>query len=367
MKRKILWFTRKPISIKTNGLLFGLQNPNAPHYASKEMQHIIKTSFNTELDVFTHAFQRHSRWECYWTCMDFVDSANHKIKIYHPESETYLDIELDTLDDYADFILFKYLGAVESQRDKIRNCLHTLETHFTGAIINHPESIRYFIRKDYYLELEKAGFPVIPNSKIYPQTVRYATILNDLPPHKKPEDYIIKPVTGELGNSLGLLNQLGQPRKPEHIPMTPEEWLRLKEPKVGGWIVQEYHKEVWNGEYRLVFLGNVCVLGLRKRYYKMNDHQIIPNEKYRIFDLYEPTDHELKLGKDLKKYWEEVHQKPIYFFRLDFIKTKDALPKISILEFEAVNPGFSLGALTAAKQQEVANQLVNYLDNHSFL
>lgn len=349
MKKSILWFAKNSEVIKMNGILFDLKNPQALNGLSNDMKSIYQTCFNHELDVFSYAF-KYSKWDLFWTCLDFINETDNSIILYEPVNEKYLTIPLENLNNLIDFTIFKYLGSVESQRDLIIKKLNVLEKFFKGVIINHPDTIRYAIRKDYLLELKKAGFPIIDNTLIYQNTVSYNELVDCI--DKSATEYIIKPVTGELANSLSILDEIN------------EDWLRKKESKVGGWIIQPINYDVWNGEYRLVFFGSVCSLGQRKRYLKKEENQKIPSEKFRVFQPYIPNNTELELALEVRDFWENQLGKKIYTFRFDFIKSNENIMKI--LEFEAVNPGFGFHVISEKEQKRVAQEYVSFLNYYNF-
>lgn len=389
-KKGILWFAKDQEMIKANGIYFSDKNQRSTDSLTDEMKDIFARNLNIELDQFTYTFH-HSRWNVYWTCMDLINHETGELTVYHPLNGKYLPqpIKIIELHQWCSHVIFKYLGSVESQHDKILKSLKSLKS-YAGVIINHPDTIEYALRKDYYMKLKEAGFPVIENTRIFENTVKYEELVHwvELEIGKHPRDFIIKPVTGELANSLDVLSEIGKPRpglksttlsaRLTNIERqvnqadakrvqdeTPDEWLRRKESKVGGWIVQEYHHDVWNGEYRLVFFGKICVLGLRKKYLKFSEDQIIPSEKYRVFDTYRATDEELELARDVRDYWEKNLGKKVHFFRFDFIKSEDG-SEIKILEFEAVNPGLGFGALSMEKRRRVCAEFVSYLDYYDF-
>ena len=127
--------------------------------------------------------------------------------------------------------------------------------------------------KNYLVEvdgekLKEIGILTIP-TKAYSKKVEYNQIKNDF---SNLEKYLIKPITGELSNSLNCLNNID------------EDFLRKKQSKVGGWVVQPIKNEIWNGEYQLVFVGGKLIYGQKKNYKKELESNI-PNQKSRIIKL----------------------------------------------------------------------------------
>lgn len=347
----ILWFAKDRASIKTTGIFFSPRKLILPESVTPKMAALRDDHYNLELDVFTYAFH-HSRWTVYWTCMDDIDQVKKRITLYNPLKEEFETVSIDKLDELVQFVTMKYLGSVEAQRDRIVKTLKFLKTHFHGTIVNHPDTIEYATRKDYLVELKNAGFPVEQGTMTFPNTVTYPDLLRKTKKLGKPDGVVVKPITGELANSLSLLEDV-----------TPK-WLRAKESKVGGWIAQTLMPDVWNGEYRLVFLGNVCSHAMRKKYYRIDDDQKLPSEAYRVFEEYHPQPEELDLARRIRHFWETKLKKKIYFFRFDFVKSRKG--QITVLEFETLNPGFGFGALSEELRQKVAREYVSFLQHYTF-
>lgn len=348
----ILWFAKDREAIKVTGMFFSPRKAIVPESASKRMAVLCRKHYNLELDVFTYAFH-HSRWKVYWTCMDDLDIEHNRITLYDPLDETFVTVPIGELNERVQFITMKYMGSVEAQRDRILTTLDFIKGHFNGTIVNHPDTIRYAIRKDYLTELVRAGFPVDPRTLSFGNDVSYESLRSETLSLGAPEEVVIKPITGELANSLSLLSGID------------ETWLRNKQAKVGGWIAQPFTADVWNGEYRLIFLGNVCSHAVRKKYYRSSEDQKLPKEDYRVFEMYRPKTEELELARSIRRFWENDLKKKIYFFRFDFVKSNDG-KKITVLEFEALNPGFVFGSLNEKTRLRVAREYVSFLDYYSF-
>lgn len=320
--RQILFYAKHPEQIEANAKV--LDN-NFEKLADIDV-HSDKTVESIELDVLTKVFSKKG-WDCYWTCLNWLDLDKGTIKFFEPFKRTTEIIKINQLSDNFAVILFRIIGTVEGQRDFVSKAIDTLQQNFSGLLINHPETMKYGIRKDYILELQANGFPVIP-TKYFENTVTLDSVTASI---DNPTKYIIKPVTGELSNSLTTLDRVD------------ENFLRRKESKVGGWLVQPLLNEIWDGEYQLVFFRETFSHGCRKSYTKISDEMLLPSQDHREINLYEPTDKEKELALSVRKFFEDKLSKPIYTCRFDYLKMKDG--SIKILEFEILNPGFFIGYL----------------------
>jgi len=352
-KKSILWFVKNEEGIKANQKFFNRDSPSFVEDSDEETTKVYNEHFNLELDVFTHAFEN-SSWKCYWTCIDYINYDHRTIKIFNRSGNDYQTVNIDSLDSVAHFAIFKYLGSVEGQREKILKAINFLETGYKGILINHPTTMKYFITKKYLIDMAEMEFPnLMKNTFSFPNTVSYDELSGKVRElGGKVNEYIIKSLTGELANSFSLLSSAN------------EDYLRRKEEKLGGWILQPLCPHVWRGEYRLIFFANVCTLGLKKSYVKTDDSQIIPNEKNRTFENYVPTQSELDWATTLRERWEKSKKHKIYYFRLDFVKDDNNNP--IMLEFEALNPGFGFRAISDKKRTQIANEFVNFLNSHTF-
>lgn len=351
-KKSILWFVKDENGINANKEFYNTNSLFSVRDLTREKIDVYNKNFNAELDTFSYAFEN-SMWECYWTCMDFVNFENKEIIIYNRKRDKYQSIQLSQLDSEIGFIIFKYLGSVEGQRDKILATITLLEQEYSGIIINHPITMKYFIDKKYLKDMEIRGFPnLIKNTSIFENNVKYTELVENAEKLGRTSEFIIKPLTGELANSFSLLNDAD------------EAFLRRKQNKVGGWILQPLTPHIWNGEHRLIFIGNMCSIGLKKIYIKKDSNQILPNEKERVFCNYIPTKDELGWATNIRKMWEDSMNHKIYYFRLDFVKDENNKPYM--LEFEALNPGFGFSVIPEKSRMRIANEFISFLNFYSF-
>jgi len=280
----------------------------------------------------------------YWSSISQVSRQDHYIEVYKLDKQnaTKQRIPLSTLHQQAPIALFKHIGSVEAQRDRIAEFAAYFSQHYHGRLLNPAQTILYGLEKRYLLELQSGGFPTIPTD-IHPSTLTQTDINNQYP---NPDKYIIKPLTGELSNSFALLSTIN------------ETWLRYKQALVGGWIIQPICDAVWNGEYQIIFLGRNVSHAIHKHYH-MNTNQL-PDQNQRDINPYTPTQQEITLGLRIKDFFNKQLQIPLQYFRFDFLKDHDG---IHILEIEMVNPGFFYRYLPTQVQTTIQNRVANFF-NH---
>ena len=341
--RQILFYAKHPKQIEANAKVL---DTNFSKFADIDV-HSDKTVESIELDVMTKVFSKKG-WECHWTCLDWLNLGNGTIQFFEPFKQTTQTIKLNQLSEDFTVIVFRIIGTVEGKRALIDKAIDTLQGNFSGLLINHPETMKYGIKKDYIMELQKNGFPVIP-SRYFDTTVSYADLYKATDPTK---EYIIKSITGELSNSFAKVenadcvkyyhkdsNTEVETEKVENG----EQYLRRKENLIGGWLLQPYYKDILDeGEFQLVFFRDTFSHGLKKTYKKQIGFDL-PSQKQREINLYNPTDEEIDLALRIKDFFEKILLKPIYTFRFDYLKLKNG--EIKILEFEILNPGFFIGYL----------------------
>jgi hypothetical protein len=313
----ILFYAKSPAQIEENAKVL---NPNS--FADI----VVHSDASIELDVFTNVFSQKG-WNCFWTCLEWLDLTDQTIKFYEPLNQSTATINLDQLTDNFCVIVFRIIGTVEGKRELVKKSIEILQNNFSGLIINHPETMKYGIRKDYILELQQNGFPVI-STQYFENTVTLSEITSSI---QNLSDYIIKPITGELSNSLKTLNEVD------------EQFLRRKQDKVGGWLRQPLMKEIWNGEYQLIFFRENFSHGCKKSYQKFSADMLLPSQEQRDINIYTPTDKEIELALSVRKFFETQLSKPIHTFRFDYLKMEN--DDVKILEFEILNPGFFIGYL----------------------
>lgn len=310
-----------------------LKNPQDIYEKSNQLSDKI----NLETLLFTNALKSNSE-KVFWTCLDWFQE--NKIHIFDPITKQNLMCNYKNIDKIDNIVLFKHMGSVEGQIEKIKSIFKNLETNSNLRIINNTNVFLYGFDKKYLLELKKTGFPVIP-TKLYSNKTSFNELDNE---YKILSNYLIKPTTGELSNSVKLLSDID------------DNWLRYKETKVNNWLIQEFQNDIWNGEYQTVFFNNSLSHAHKKLFEKSNS-QKLPSNNLRKFYEYNPNNKEIDLAMDIKKFVEQKLQTHIDYFRFDFIKDKNNNPKI--LEFEMVNPGFFLMYYPFEKSKIISHNFIN--------
>ncbi|MBQ3145174.1 MAG: hypothetical protein IJB90_01090 [Clostridia bacterium] len=271
-----------------------------------------------------------NEWNVYLGTIENFDTENEIFeKLYYINKDEILDMNIKEINKKISIMIIRNLGSVELNFESIKKCLKYLTENYEGKVINNSKAMLKGMTKNYLTEidskeLKEFGIITIP-TKIYPKDISFLEICKDYP--KDREKYLIKPLTGELSNSLKCLKEID------------EEFLRYKESKVGGWVVQPIQEDIWKGEYQLSFLDGELVYAQKKEYpvHKKD----IPSQKNRIITKYKPGKEEIENIKKLIEYFSKLYQLEINICRVDFMKDNEGRPKL--LEFEMVNPGFFIG------------------------
>lgn len=314
------------------------RDPAAFRALSDDRQAEIESSKSSELHTLTDALLRNG-WHVYWGVLADIELAClHYHAVYDVMTGASLELSNTQLNERINVVLARILGSVEGKLATVKRYFECLRDSFAGIAINDPASAIYGLRKDYLFELINAGFPTI-TTDYYENTVTFAELEEKY--DGALDRHIVKPVTGELSNSLRVLAE------------TSEQFFRHKEPLVGGWLVQPVRSEIWCGEYQLFYLGDVCTHANKKVYRRSDEHPIIPSQENRHIEEYAPADPELELARDLKRFYRDRLGLHTDIFRLDFIK--DAAGAPIIVEFETVNPGFFIKYVAEHRRIAIAN------------
>lgn len=147
---------------------------------------------------------------------------------------------------------------------------------------------------------------------------------------------IIKPITGECGNSVDLVSNYN------------EEILRYKEGKVGGWIVQPKIKDIILGERSLIYIDGKLSHAVKKI---PQGESLKVNARWQPqCEPYIPTNEERNLAEEILSFWSYK----LLTVRIDLVQDGDT---IRIMEVETVNPGFYLDKISSQELKEVLNRL----------
>ena len=231
-----------------------------------------KIAYSEEVRYLIEEFFENN-WVVYLTTIhNFENNIWNDVYCVNEDKKTNMDI--NKINDNIDFMIIRNLGSVEGNFKIISEYLDFLIANYKGVVLNNPIAMRKGMTKDYLVEidskeLENIGVLTIP-TKIYDNKLKFNQITDE---YSNLENYLIKPSTGELSNSLQCLNNID------------EGFLRYKEDKVGGWVIQPIKNEIWNGEYQFVFIGDKLIYSQKKVYPNTSDNNI-PNQKSRIIEKY---------------------------------------------------------------------------------
>lgn len=293
-----------------------------------------------------------NEWNVYLGTVENFDTESEVFqKIYCINEDKIFDMNIEEINKQISVMIIRNLGSVELNFDNIKRCLEYLSENYKGKVLNNSRAMLKGMTKNYLTEIDskelnRFGILTIP-TKIYPKDISFLEIYKEY--SKNIDKYLIKPITGELSNSLKCLADID------------EEFLRYKESKVGGWIVQPIQEDIWKGEYQLSFLNGQLIYAQKKEYPR--DEKQIPNQKNRIITKYKPTEEEIKNIKQLIEYISKLYNLEIDICRIDFMKDAEGKPKL--LEFEMVNPGFFIGYMDENDQdiKNITQAIRKYCEN----
>lgn len=206
----------------------------------------------------------------------------------------------------------------------------------SGAIVvNHPNTIRKNISKDYLFELQRDGFNIIPTYELTDEVIERI---------KGGEKFVVKPKVAERGMGQGLVNDFDGVKS----------FLDNRD----KFIAQEYCPSIRNGEISLVFVGKEYSHSLIKWPNKEDPNEYRCNESVGgSWAKYEPTDKEMAYSKRMLDYWEN-NGFPVCFTRIDIVNV-DGEP--TLVEIELVNPSVSANYLKIGK--EFGEMIATHFDN----
>lgn len=305
---------------------------------SREVRQMIKEFYN-------------NGWGVYLTTIENFNNGTWN-EIYFVNENKKMNMNIEEVNEKIEFMMIRNLGSVEGNFQMIANYLDYLIANYKGIALNNPIAMRKGMTKKYLVEidaeeLKEIGIDTIP-TKAYSKEVEYSQIKNE---YSQLENYLIKPITGELSNSLKCLKDIN------------EEFLRYKESKVGGWVVQPIKNEIWNGEYQLVFVGGKLIYGQKKNYPK-DPESDLPNQKTRVIEKYYPSEAEIKIMENVIKYFAKLYNIKLDICRIDFMKNSEGTP--ILIEFEMVNPGFFIGYMKEDDEtiKHIVKEIREYCENY---
>ena len=305
----------------------------------EESEYNNEESYSREIKFMISEF-KHNGWNVFLTSLDNFDFEKMTWNnVYSVNDNAYITIDSSKVNETIDVIIVRVLGSVEGNFNSIKKYLEFLVNDFKGLVLNNPKAMLKGMTKHYLCEIDPIklsdiGIKTI-KSQIYDRKISYNELIAN---YSDLEKYIIKPVSGELSNSLANLAKID------------EEFLRRKQNKVMGWVVQPIMKEIFNGEYQMSFLNGELIYSQSKEYTTKNND--IPNQKERILHKYNPTQKEIDTMQKVIEYFKELYNIDIIICRIDFMKDDSGMP--ILLEFEMVNPGFFIGYMEE-NDKDIAN------------
>ena len=284
------------------------------------------TLYSKEVRFMIEEFKSNG-WNVYVSSIECFNNGTWN-KVLNVNEDKIEVMDINDINNKIDVMIIRVLGSVEHQFNMIHNYLEYLSNNYKGIAINNPKTMLKGMTKHYLCEIDadelsKIGIRII-NSKIFDNTVSYKEICDYC---KTPEEYLLKPVCGELSYSV------------KNIASIDEDYLRKKEDRVHGWVVQPIMNEIYDGEYQMSFLNGKLIYSQKKNYpVKENG---VPNQEERIIGKYHPTDSEIQIMESVINYFKNLYNIEIHICRTDFMKDSKGTP--ILLEFEMVNPGFFIG------------------------
>jgi len=198
-----------------------------------------------------------------------------------------------SLNDLCDFLFMKQLGPIHDKKENFLKFLESLDK-FKGVILNDVRTFKNNLSKQYLLELQGRGFPVIPTLKLDKSKSLEEVKKPDFSFNKNSweyEDIVVKPLYfGEGGQSVRRLSSFNS-----------EEFEKYKKDK-GELIIQPFIPEILtDGEYSLVFLGKDFSHAAKKF---TGEFLINLSKNPQCFE-YKPSEEEIEIGKKILKGWKD--------------------------------------------------------------
>lgn len=290
----------KVVALHVNGLTRGTDDPLSVAHVEERV--LLKT------------FLQHG-WRCYLMDWHGVD-AQSLICDFVLEAPCYRGCAGIPLAEVTSLLVARSLGSVEGQYDAVAHYFQRLGESYPGVVINDPAAVRYGMNKRYLHSLDQSGYPVVP-SRFFDATVTYEHVLTNIP--WEAVEAVIKPVSGECGNSVVKLLDAD------------EHFLRRKQTKVKGWVVQKFLPGIHEGEVSLIFVGGKYLGGVRKI---PRDGDFRVNERWSpTYEPFSPAMAQLDLAREILAGWPHA----THLARIDMVRDGTAW---MVLEVETVNPGF---------------------------
>ena len=329
-----------------NGIILYVKNKDRQKKSIDKLSRnddVFNLNESKEIFYFTQEF-RDNGFNVYLSNFEDVDETNlYHRDVYNINQQTFCNLTIDRLNKDIIVVIPRMLGSIEKQRDRICCFFTNLKNKFNGLVINHPDTVIYGLKKNYLKDFSVHNINV-PITDIYDTNVSY-DFLNGKYCYG---NYIIKPLTGELGNSVEFLSEISQ------------VFLDHKKEKVGGWIIQPFYKTIWNGERQYMFVDNSLVYAYLKGYRNDDDKTKLPRLKNIFFQKdFAVKKSDLELCQNALSVLNLKLNYYTYICRFDIIDDLQGNPMI--LECELINPSFRSWYI-----QLVARELVKLINRRVF-
>ena len=287
-------------------------------------------------------FTKHFNFCGYTTFIANFENVNKNTlehgDVYDTTSDNHFDFSFKDINEKLLVIIPRMLGSIEKQLDIVADFFTHLNKNFTGIVINNPKTVIYGLRKNYLKDLEPFGIN-LPKTDIYDTAVKYDYLTEKY----KDQKYVIKPLTGELGNSVEFLSSVNQ------------DFLDKKKAKVGGWILQPFYDTIWQGERQYLYVNNKLSYGYLKDYVGKEENTLPRLKNIDFVKDYNNSDEDILLCEKTINILNEQLKYPTFICRFDIIDDLDSKPMI--LECELVNPSFRSWYL-----KKIATEVVDLIE-----
>ena len=223
--------------------------------------------------------------------------------------------ELD-LSKELDIVFTKQLGNIANCPQEFLDYL-TYLGNVNTIKVNEPDRMRSNLDKNYLINLQKEGFPVVPTVNVYNRKLEELLEYDFGIEH---EDIILKPrIFGESGNGIVKLSDFKGDE---------EEFNRYIDQNQPV-IAQPMMKEIFQGEKSLIFLGEEFSHGLTKK--STTDNYKINISFGTEYARYFPKQNELEMAHNIIEHYNDQNQ----MTRIDFLDTTEG-PRM--MDVERINP-----------------------------
>lgn len=266
----------------------------------------------------------------------FVDGDGSISWAYNSRKDRVKDLHLN---DY-DAIYLSTLGPLYRNEQDFLDFLDVLEEN-ADMCVNHPQTMKDNLDKEYLFEYEDLGLPVIPTRKI--DEDESLEELREFQFEGFDHGNIIKPKKfGERAYDIERINEVDNP-----------EDLNLGRyfDRYEGALLQPFLPDIEKGEWSLSFLDGELITAVHKA--RETDFCGPVKDSNRKITEYSPSEEELSWAEEVY----ENEDPRIGVLRMDLIEHEGS--KL-ISELEMINPGLYIG--NTHNEEKYAVKLENYLN-----